>query len=78
MAEDRVEKTIEGQTTAESVAEGSSKGFDKAYQFAKEHHAGPLSPEDDRRILRKIDFNLLPLVRALACLAWRLVQTDSR
>lgn len=62
-AEDKVEKNIEPAT--ESVADGSSKNFDKAYQFAKEHHAGPLSPEEDRRLRRKIDFHLLPLVRSI-------------
>ena len=61
MAEDRVEKNIEDRI--DPVADGSSKNFDKAYQFAKEHHAGPLSPEEDRRLLRKIDLHLLPLVR---------------
>lgn len=35
---------------------------DKAYEFMKNYAAGPLSPADDKRILRKIDRNLLPLV----------------
>lgn len=38
------------------------KHVDKAYEFMKHHAAGPLSAVDDKRILRKIDRNLLPLV----------------
>lgn len=36
---------------------------DNAFEFMKNHEAGPLSPEDNKRILRKIDTHLLPLVR---------------
>lgn len=36
---------------------------DKALEFIHEHGAsGPLSPEDNKRILRKIDMHLLPMV----------------
>jgi hypothetical protein len=61
MSQDVEKKLSELQTS--SVKEEPLKDVDQAYQFAKEHCAGPLSDEDDRRILRKIDFHLLPLVR---------------
>ncbi|KAJ9157765.1 Major facilitator superfamily transporter allantoate [Pleurostoma richardsiae] len=49
----------------EPVSEGSSavlNEVDKAYHFVKEHHAGPLSEAENKRILRKIDRHLLPLM----------------
>lgn len=39
---------------------------DNAYEFMKHHAAGPVTPEDNKRILRKIDTHLLPLVRIKA------------
>ncbi len=46
-----------------SAAEGVvDDGVDKAYEFAQKHQIGPLSDEDNKRILRKIDRHLLPLV----------------
>lgn len=40
---------------------------DNAYKFMQQHAVGPMTPEDDKRILKKIDTHLLPLVR-LKCL----------
>ncbi|CAH0055613.1 unnamed protein product [Clonostachys solani] len=60
MSQDVEKKLSELQTS--SVKEEPLKDVDQAYQFAKEHCAGPLSDEDNRRILRKIDFHLLPLM----------------
>ena len=59
---DKMEKTTE-RPAIESVAEGVMDDVDKAYQFAKEHHVEPLTEAENKRILRKIDFHLLPLVR---------------
>lgn len=57
-----MEKNIE-QTTTESIREGRQDDVvDKAYEFAKQHAVGPLADNDNKRILRKIDRNLLPLV----------------
>lgn len=56
-----------GGSDIEPVSEGNSatmNDVDKAYHFVKEHHAGPLTEADNRRILKKIDRHLLPLVRA--------------
>lgn len=39
------------------------KENDDALAFAAEHHVAPLTPEEDQRILRKIDRVLLPTVR---------------
>lgn len=50
------------KTTATSVQEGRQDDVDKAYEFAKQHAVGPLTPEDNKRVLRKIDRHLLPLV----------------
>ena len=55
-----------GGPEIEPVSAGSSatvNNLDTAYQFVKEHHAGPVSEADNRRILKKIDRHLLPLVR---------------
>ncbi|KND88041.1 putative transporter [Tolypocladium ophioglossoides CBS 100239] len=52
--------------STEPVAHGSSASLDEdldvAYRFAKEHHVEPLSEADNKRILRKIDTHLLPLM----------------
>ncbi|EOO02303.1 putative pantothenate transporter protein [Phaeoacremonium minimum UCRPA7] len=56
-----MEKTTE-RPAIESVAEGVMDDVDKAYQFAKEHHVEPLTEAENKRILRKIDFHLLPLM----------------
>ena len=45
---------------------------DNAYQFMKQHAAGPLTPADSKRILRKIDTHLLPLVRSKCMTSSRL------
>ncbi|OTA59274.1 major facilitator superfamily transporter allantoate [Hypoxylon sp. EC38] len=50
------------KTTAASIREGSHDDVDKAYEFAKQHAVGPLDDDDNKRILRKIDRNLLPLM----------------
>ena len=56
-----MEKNTE-KTTTESIKEGRQDDVDKAYEFAKQHAVGPLTEEDNKRILRKIDRHLLPLV----------------
>lgn len=60
--------------TIENVPPGSSasldEGLDVAYRFAKEHHVETLSEADNKRILRRIDTHLLPLV-SRHILAWR-------
>lgn len=70
-AEKKSLEKASGGPNIEPVSEGNSAALhavDKAYQFAKEHHAGPLSEADNRRILKKIDRHLLPLVRPpLSC-----------
>ncbi|RFU35715.1 hypothetical protein B7463_g551, partial [Scytalidium lignicola] len=38
------------------------KGIDDALVFTAEHHVGPITPEEDRRILRKIDRHMLPML----------------
>ncbi|OTA99803.1 hypothetical protein M426DRAFT_16123 [Hypoxylon sp. CI-4A] len=54
---------ISDKTTAESIHEGTgTQDVDKAYEFAKQHAVGPVSEEDNKRILRKIDRHLLPLM----------------
>ncbi|KAJ4362257.1 hypothetical protein N0V83_010350 [Neocucurbitaria cava] len=35
---------------------------DNAYKFMQQHAVGPMTPEDDKRILKKIDTHLLPLM----------------
>ncbi|KAI0152158.1 MFS general substrate transporter [Hypoxylon sp. NC0597] len=50
------------KTTAASIREGNHDDVDKAYEFAKQHAVGPLGDDDNKRILRKIDRNLLPLM----------------
>ncbi len=44
------------------VGEEHMATVDNALQYLKEHHVGALSEADDRRILRKIDRHLLPMV----------------
>ncbi|KAI1102340.1 MFS general substrate transporter [Jackrogersella minutella] len=50
------------KTTTTSVQEGRQDDVDKAYEFSKQHVVGPLSDEDSKRVLRKIDRHLLPLM----------------
>jgi ACS family allantoate permease-like MFS transporter len=68
---DAMEKDkIAQATNTASLSEGIVNDYDKAYQFAKDHHTGPLSDEENRRILRKVDRHLLPLVsKPLASIA---------
>ena len=67
MATPKVEKEA-AETGPNSVVGGSvdkledKNELDQAYQFFKEHHVEPLSEGDNRRILRKVDWHLLPLV----------------
>ncbi|KAL3963026.1 hypothetical protein ACCO45_004549 [Purpureocillium lilacinum] len=44
------------------VGEEHMATVDNALQYLKEHHVGALSEADDRRILRKIDRHLLPMM----------------
>ncbi|EFX06589.1 major facilitator superfamily transporter allantoate [Grosmannia clavigera kw1407] len=67
MAE-KMEKTM-GLAAAVSVEkdvlEVPSHGLeavDNAYEFAKENHAGPISDAEYKRLLRKIDLRLVPLM----------------
>ncbi|KAF4121421.1 Major Facilitator Superfamily [Geosmithia morbida] len=59
---DTLEKKPENRQAVESVAEGAVDEVDKAFQFAKEHNVGPLTEAENKRILRKIDLHLLPLM----------------
>jgi len=51
--------------TAPSVDQGVTgkeivdRGIDDALIFTAEHHVGNITPEEDRRILRKVDRTLL-------------------
>ncbi|KAI1377766.1 MFS general substrate transporter [Hypoxylon crocopeplum] len=56
-----MEKNADKTTTA-SIREGRQDDVDEAYAFAKQHVVGPLSDDDNKRILSKIDRNLLPLM----------------
>lgn len=58
---DNIVKTTE-KSGVESVAGGSMTDIDKAFQFAKEHNVEPLTEAEGKRILRRIDWHLLPLV----------------
>ncbi|KAI0889272.1 MFS general substrate transporter [Annulohypoxylon maeteangense] len=53
----------EEKTTANSVQEARQDDeVDKAYEFARQHAVGPLTEEENKRVLRKIDRHLLPLM----------------
>ncbi len=41
------------------------RGIDDALAFTAQHHVDHITPEEDRRILRKIDRTLLPIVSFL-------------
>lgn len=56
-----MEKTMEKPDVQPVPDEGSGDG-DKALVFAEQHRIGPLSDADNKRVLRKIDRHLLPLV----------------
>jgi hypothetical protein len=64
-----MEKSSHSQQAAaeiQSIPAGKTDAdIDKAYEFAKQHRIGPLSDEDNKRILRKIDRYLLPLLRTM-------------
>lgn len=48
---------------------GNGKGRDKAAQFLKQAgHDVIVTPEDDKRVLRKIDLHLLPVILFVYCL----------
>ncbi|KAI2624218.1 MFS general substrate transporter [Hypoxylon sp. NC1633] len=50
------------KVSSSSIREGRHQDVDAAYEFAKQHEVRPLTPEDNKRILRKIDRHLLPLM----------------
>lgn len=55
------------QTLPSTSSNGS--GRDKAAQFLKQAgHEVVVTPEDDKRVLRKIDLNLLPVILFVYCL----------
>lgn len=60
--ESNMEKNADTTTDSSSIRDGRQDDVDKAYEFAKQHEVGPLSADDNKRILKKIDRNLLPLV----------------
>jgi sugar phosphate permease len=48
---------------------GNAKGRDKAAQFLKQAgHDVIVTPEDDKRVLRRIDLHLLPVILFVYCL----------
>lgn len=47
------------------IEKNIDKGNDDALAFAAEHHVGTLTPEEDRKLLRKIDMTMLPIVSLL-------------
>ncbi|KAI1764436.1 MFS general substrate transporter [Hypoxylon sp. FL1150] len=56
-----MEKSSKTTTDSSSIHEGRQDDVDKAYEFAKQHQV-ELNQDDNKRILRKIDRNLLPLM----------------
>ncbi|KAI1137765.1 MFS general substrate transporter [Hypoxylon sp. FL0543] len=50
------------KTATASIREGEQVDADKAYEFVKQYAVGPPGEDDNKRILRKIDHNLLPLM----------------
>lgn len=56
-----MEKNAQATTDSSSIREVKQDDVDKAYEFAKQHEV-TLTPDDNKRILRKIDRNLLPLM----------------
>lgn len=62
---ENMEKMPKETPAIESVPDAAENDIDRAYQFAKEHNVGPISETDNKRILKKIDRHLLPLVRKI-------------
>ncbi|KAI1779137.1 MFS general substrate transporter [Hypoxylon cercidicola] len=60
-----MEKNANTTTDSSSIPEGRQDDVDNAYEFAKQHEIGPLSADDNRRVLKKIDRHLLPMMIAV-------------
>ncbi|CAK7228327.1 hypothetical protein SCUCBS95973_006842 [Sporothrix curviconia] len=63
--------TLQAPTAASSIDHGvvknpklEDRGIDDALVFAKQHHVDPVSPEEDRAMLWKIDCTILPILLA--------------
>lgn len=55
--------------TIEAVGNEKYAGKDKAAQFLKDAgHSVVVSPEDNKRLLRKIDLAILPIILIIYCL----------
>ena len=53
------------------VVEEPSKNGDEALKFLKSaHDVGVLTPEDERRLVRKIDWMIMPLMWCCYCLQY--------
>lgn len=68
-----VDAAIQAYTAASSLdrvavetVKVEEKGLDDALLFANEHHIDSVTPEEDRRMLWKIDFTILPIVCLLS------------
>lgn len=56
---EKPEYAPQDEVPAEKVA---SKDVDAALQFLNNESSAPMTPEDERRLLRKIDFRIVPLM----------------
>ena len=53
------------------IVEEPSKNGDEALKFLKSaHDVGTLTPEDERRLVRKIDWMIMPLMWCCYCLQY--------
>ena len=63
MASEKEQVDVTGSEPAtSSLGQLDDKQKDDALLFTAEHHVDTLTPEEDKRLLRKIDTYLLPLV----------------
>jgi hypothetical protein len=53
---------VHDQSTAEEIYAVSSKDLDETYELYKKHDARDIDPQEARRVLRKIDLHVLPLL----------------
>jgi hypothetical protein len=59
------------ETGSVAFVEETSKNGDEALRFLKDQHdVGEMTPEDEQRLLRKIDWMIMPLMWSCYCLQY--------
>jgi hypothetical protein len=60
--DEKERSTIPEAQTSDTISPATSKDYDETYEVYKTHDVQDIDPRDARRVLRKIEFHIMPLL----------------